>query len=45
MHTLMCLRAWSKQGLIKGSDIKAALVAEVAGEEDELPAGDAIRGL
>ena len=42
MRAIMCLGAWSKQGLIKGSDIKAALVAEVAGEEDKLPAGDAI---
>ena len=35
----MCLGAWSLLGLVKDSDIKAALGEEVVGPEDDLPVG------
>jgi hypothetical protein len=41
----MCVGAWSLLGLIKDSDIKAALGAEVTGGEDDLASEwDAIDG-
>jgi hypothetical protein len=37
-HALLCVGTWSTLGMIKDSDIKAALGEEVTGEEDDLPA-------
>ena len=39
-HTLMCLRAWSKIGLVKDSDMmEAAKLPDVNGSEADLDSG------
>ncbi len=46
MCTLLCLGVWSLVGLVKDSDIKAALEDKVDGKEDQLPIDwDIIHGL
>ncbi|PPR03283.1 hypothetical protein CVT26_008117 [Gymnopilus dilepis] len=41
----MCISAWSLLGLVKDSDIKAALREEVAGGEEELSDWDVVCAL
>jgi hypothetical protein len=45
-RALLCLGAWCQLGLVKGSDVKAALGDELVGEEEDLPTNwDVIQGL
>ena len=45
-RALLCLGAWCQRGLVKSSQIKAALGDEIVGEESKLPTDwDTIRGL
>lgn len=37
-RALLCVGTWSTLGMISDTDIKAALGAEVRGEEEDLPA-------